>query len=92
MTSNWLTESRHSHVEMMLEDLVRSPSVLPGFRVVNILSIGENLTLSRVERPDKDDFMFAPSAVGSVESIVQSLFVGDAKLEGDSLFREPKGL
>jgi hypothetical protein len=57
---------------------------------VNVLSISENLTLSRVERPNKDYFMFAPSAVGSGESIVQSSVVGDAKLEGDSLFREPK--
>jgi len=91
MTSERLTEPRHSQVEMMLKDLIRCPSILSRFRVMNILAICQDLALARVERPNKDDFVLRPSAVGSSESIPQGLSVAHAKLEGDSLLGEAKG-
>ena len=91
MATNRVAKAGDSQVEVMLKDLVGSPPILARFRVVHILPIGQDLALPRVERPNEDDFVFAPSAVGSGESIVQGLVVGNAKLEGDSLFRESKG-
>mmetsp|Transcript_65460 Transcript_65460/g.98731 ORF Transcript_65460/g.98731 Transcript_65460/m.98731 type:complete len:96 (-) Transcript_65460:170-457(-) len=81
VTSQAVGKARDSDREMVLEDLIRRPAVLARFREVDVLSIGEDLTLSRIQRPNEDDLMLASSAVGTDEALIDGLLVRNAKLE-----------
>lgn len=85
-------KTRHTDLEVVLEDLIGRPSVLSGFGKVDVLSVRQNLALSAVQGPNEDDFVLGSTAVGSRFPVGDGRGIGDTKLEGDLLFGEPKGL
>lgn len=85
MTPKGGGQTRHADGELMLEDLIRRPSILPRLGVMDILTIGQNLTLSTVEGPCKDDFVFAATAVGPLETLRETFSAGHPKFESDLL-------
>ncbi len=74
----------------MLENLIGSPSILPGLRVVDIFPVCQYLALPAVEGPGKDDFVFTATAVGSCEALRHTLVVGHPKFESYLLLGEAK--
>jgi len=84
-------QTGHTELEVVLKDLIGGPPVLPGFGIVNVLSIAHYRALSAVERPSEDDFVLAPTAVGSGLSARNGRGIPDSKLEGDLLFGKAKG-
>lgn len=69
VTAEGSGQSRHTNKELMLKDLIGRPSILSRLRVMDILPVGKNLTLSAVEGPGKDDFMFTAPTVRSRETL-----------------------
>lgn len=92
MRSQRPRQSRHTDLKVVLKDLIGRPSVLSRFAVMNVLSVAQNLALSAIEGPRKDDFVFAATAIGSILSGGYGGGIGDTKLEGDLLFGKAKGL
>mmetsp|Transcript_17003 Transcript_17003/g.47744 ORF Transcript_17003/g.47744 Transcript_17003/m.47744 type:complete len:436 (+) Transcript_17003:1792-3099(+) len=85
-------ETWHSQSKLVLEHLVGSPTVLAGLAEVDVLAIGENLPLSRIERPDEDDLVLAAAASCSRLPFLHRLVVCDAEFERNALLGESKRL
>jgi len=85
-------ESGHAKLERVLKDLVGRPSVLSRFGVVDVLPVQEDLALSTIEGPGENDLVLAPATVRTSLTVGYCGGIGDAELEGDSLFGKPKGL
>ena len=59
---------------------------------MHIFAIRQNLTLSGIQRPNENDFVFTSTAIATGKSIPKCLFVGYAKLERDALLGKAKSL
>lgn len=85
-------QTRDAEFKVVLEDLIGSPSVLPRFGVVDVLSVAQDLALSAVQRPNENDFVLAPTAAGSRSSTRYCGGIGNTKLKDNPLLGKSKGL
>ena len=92
MRSQWSRQPRHTDLKMVLKDLIGRPSVLSRFGIMNVFSVCQDGAFSAVERPRKNDFVFAATAIGSGLSGGNGGGIGDTKLEDNLLFGKPKSL
>jgi len=92
MRSDRTRQTGDTDFEMVLKDLIGSPSVGSRFGKVDVLSVAHDLALSAVEGPNEDDFVLASAAIRSGISVRDGGGICDTKLEDDLLFGKAKGL
>mmetsp|Transcript_24019 Transcript_24019/g.56697 ORF Transcript_24019/g.56697 Transcript_24019/m.56697 type:complete len:212 (-) Transcript_24019:165-800(-) len=92
MGSKWTRQTGNPYFKLVLEDLVGRPSVLSRFRVMDVLPVAEDLTLSTVERPNEDDLVLASTTAGSQSSARNGRGISDSKFESDPFLGKSKRL